>query len=60
MDTIKELKKSARGNSPSKSPGYFSDTDRVLGRDGKVWKTHRVYFTDEGGDERYELVWIKL
>jgi hypothetical protein len=56
MEHIKELKKLARGKAPANSPGHYSDSDVVVGRDGQQWRTHRVYF-DYNGEERYELVW---
>jgi hypothetical protein len=56
---VKELKKLARGNAPSKAPGNYSETDIITGRDGCSWRTHRVIYYPENDIERYELVWIK-
>ena len=59
---VKTLKTLARGNAPSKAPGYYSSDNVVKGRDGNMWKIHRVYHVDTSSDycdERYTLVWIR-
>lgn len=56
---VKVLKGMARGKGPAKAPGHYSSNVDVKGRDGKMWRTFRVYYIDEQGDERYELVWIR-
>ena len=56
---VKILKDLAKGKGPVKAPGHYSSDVEVKGRDGKMWRTFRVYHIDEQGDERYELVWIR-
>lgn len=56
---VKSLKNLARGKGPVKSPGHYSSNDIVKGRDENMWRNFRVYYVDQGGDERYELVWIR-
>jgi hypothetical protein len=55
---VKSLKNLAKGKAPVKSPGHYSSDQTVKGRDENMWKTMRVYYIDQDGDERWELVWI--
>jgi hypothetical protein len=60
LDNVKQFKKLARGNAPVKSPGHYSDKDIVVGRNGKLWRTHRVIYYPPNDIERYELVWLEV
>ena len=55
---IKSFKSVSRNVCPKKSPGSCSSSEVYIGRDGNKWRTHRVEFLDEGGEERWDLVWI--
>ena len=59
LNHVKQLKKLAKGNAPVKSPGHYSDNDVVIGRNGKTWRTQRVYYYPDNDIERYELVWVE-
>jgi hypothetical protein len=54
---VKAYKDMAKGKAPAKAPGHYSSDVSVKGRDGKMWRTFRVY--QIGGEGRYELVWVR-
>ena len=56
---VKMLGELSYGNKPEKSPVHYLPDDIVVGQDGNLWKTTRVWHVNKRGDECYHLLWVR-